>query len=263
VRKTKEGEEIVGIMRFNLPSSYSSSFFFSSFFFSSLFHFSLRVLVWEQAGKRQGTHQAKGRGDVNGSTRKLAAQKKRGTARVGGKNPPHHRGGGRAFPPRPRDHSFDLPAKVVKYGLRVALSTRFAEDQLFLMEPMKLESHKTKLFYKLMAENHNLDSELILLIGGREVDRNLYLASKCIPKVNLLAQNQINVYDILRHQRLLLSVEALPYLTNRLAPESYTKTFIVPPFVPPTTTLLLPPTTSFHTDTSTSSSSSTNSTTSL
>eukprot|EP01102_Stenamoeba_stenopodia_P010861 TRINITY_DN330_c0_g5_i1.p1 TRINITY_DN330_c0_g5~~TRINITY_DN330_c0_g5_i1.p1 ORF type:complete len:367 (+),score=124.14 TRINITY_DN330_c0_g5_i1:87-1103(+) len=173
-----------------------------------------RVLLWDRAAMQQGTHKAKGRAEVSGSSKKIRPQKKQGTARAGNKRPPHFRGGGRVFGPHPRDHSFDLPKKVVKFGLRVGLSTKFAQEHLSVVDFSTLDSHKTKNLASLMKE-HQWGSS-ILFVAGPSIDRPLQLAAANIPTVEVISMRQIRVYDILRRQKLIIDPKAIDYYSRYL-----------------------------------------------
>lgn len=163
---------------------------------------------------QQGTHKAKGRAEVAGSSRKMRPQKKQGTARMGNKRPPHFRGGGRAFPPIPRDHSFDLPRKVVKFGLRVGLSTKFAQNQMSVIDFSTLDSHKTKNLASLLKEHQWGTS--ILFVAGPQIDRPLELAAANLPTVDVVTMRQIRVYDLLRRQQLIIDPKAIHYYSRYL-----------------------------------------------
>ena len=110
------------------------------------------VVVWQLAARRQGTHSAKTRGEVKGTTRKPWPQKGGGRARAGDLKAPHMRGGGVAFAPKPRNYYYALPQKIRRLGLRVALSAKYAEGRLVIVDDDDLESHKTKEFAKLLQE---------------------------------------------------------------------------------------------------------------
>lgn len=173
-----------------------------------------RVVTWQLAKRRAGTHKIKTRGEVSGSTAKIYRQKGTGRARHGSKRANIFRSGGRAFGPVPRDHSIDLTKKVRRLGLRCALSAKVASGQLVLLSEAALAEPKTKLFGEALAKL-GLSSALFVVAG--EPDRNFALASRNLPTVDLLSQEGANVYDILRRDVLVLTEDAAKLLEERLA----------------------------------------------
>ena len=172
-----------------------------------------RMVNWQLAKRRAGTHKVKSRGEVRGSTRKLYRQKGTGNARVGSARTSQRRGGGSAFGPLPRDHSHDLPKKVRKLALKTALSAKAAEGKLVVLESGKLETAKTAALVQSFNER-GWDS--VLLIDGQAVDAGLARAARNIPQVDLLPQIGANVYDILRRDTLVLTKDAVEALEARL-----------------------------------------------
>lgn len=172
-----------------------------------------RVVVWKLACKRTGTARVKTRGEVVGNKQKMAPQKGRGMARVGTKRSPIRRGGGKAHGPRPRDFSFTLPKKVRRLGLRCALAAKFAQNKLIIVDDTDLDAHKTKPF-KQTIEAAGWTNALI--VDTPNVNVKLYLASRNIPNITLMPQQKANVYDILRHDYLILHRDTLPYFFDRV-----------------------------------------------
>ena len=172
-----------------------------------------RMVNWQLAKRRQGTHKTKTRAEVEGSTRKLFRQKGTGRARAGNIRVSQRRGGGVAFGPQPRDHSHDLPKKVRRLALKTALSTKASEGKLVVLDAAKLESGKTR---DLVKRFETLGWGSVLLIDGVELDEGLVRAARNIPEVDVLPQQGANVYDILRRDTLVLTRDAVQALEARL-----------------------------------------------
>ena len=175
-----------------------------------------RVVVWQLAKRRQGTHKAKTRGEVRGSTRKMYKQKGTGRARHSTRRVNLWRGGGVAFPPVPRDHAIDLPKKVRALGLKMALSSKLADGKLVVLDAARLDEPKTKGLAQRLAKL-GLDRSALVL-DGAELDRNFALAARNLPGLDVLPGQGANVYDILRRDVLVLTRDAVAHLQERLAP---------------------------------------------
>jgi large subunit ribosomal protein L4 len=173
-----------------------------------------QVVRWQLAKRRQGTHKAKSRGEVNKTTRKMYKQKGTGRARHGAASVPQFRGGGKAFGPTPRDHAIDLPKKVRRLGLRMALSSKLADGKLVILERAALDEPKTK---QLATRLDRLGWSSALLIDGPEFDLNFARAAQNLAGLQLMAAGGANVYDILRRDLLVLTKEAVRQLEERLA----------------------------------------------
>ncbi|MCQ8184346.1 50S ribosomal protein L4 [Parvularcula maris] len=172
-----------------------------------------RYVIWQMNKRQQGTHATKERGDVRGSTRKIVRQKGSGGARHGSKKAPQFRGGGVAHGPRPRSHATDLPKKVRKLALRHALSAKQTAGELIVIDEAKLDQAKTsELVSKL--KHHELKSALFM---DGTFDENFARAAKNIQGVNVLPVAGANVYDILKHDKLVLTKAAVEGLEARLA----------------------------------------------
>jgi len=172
-----------------------------------------RMVQWQLAKRRSGTHKVKTRGEVRGSTRKLFRQKGTGNARAGSARTSQRRGGGTVFGPVVRDHSHDLPKKVRKLALKTALSSKAAEGKLIVLESGTMEAPKTAALAKTFSER---GWNSVLLIDGQAVDAGLARATRNIPQVDLLPQIGANVYDILRRDTLVLTKDAVQALEARL-----------------------------------------------
>ena len=170
---------------------------------------------WYQAEMRAGTHKTKGRGEVSGAGRKLWKQKGTGRARVGSIRSSIWRKGGTVHGPVPHKYSYRLPRKMVLGALRSALSAKLAEQKLTVVDAWKLDSHKSKPFRQALTKLDGLKTVLVVEI---EANRNLELASRNLEGVKLVAPHALQPYDLLRHDRLLLSKDAAVRLGTTLGP---------------------------------------------
>lgn len=172
-----------------------------------------RVVRWQLAKRRQGTHKTKSRGEVARSSKKIYRQKGTGRARHGSRRVNIFVGGGVAFGPQPRDHAIDLPRKVRRLGLCCALSDKLRQGRLVVLDDARLEQPKTKVLASLLR---SLGIESALVVTGGQPERNFRLASRNLPKVVVMPQIGANVYDILRHDTLVLTRDAAELLQERL-----------------------------------------------
>jgi len=172
-----------------------------------------RVVNWQLAKRRAGTHKAKGRSEVKTSGAKIFRQKGTGHARHGPRSVNLFRGGGRAFGPAPRDHGHKLPKKVRKLGLKQALSAKHADGRLIILDELKLEQGKTK---AMQAKLEKLGLQSALFIDGETVDPNVRRAVANIPEIDVLPGQGANVYDILRRSALVVTRAGLESLAERL-----------------------------------------------
>jgi large subunit ribosomal protein L4 len=171
-----------------------------------------RVVDWQLAKRRAGTHKTKGVSDISGTTKKPYRQKGTGNARQGSLRSPQFRGGARIFGPVVRDHGYDLPKKVRKLGLKTALSTKQAEGKLVVVDGLG-EASKTKELARAFAA---LGWTSVLLIDGPEVHDGVRRAAANLKGVDVLPQQGANVYDILRRDTLVLTRAAVEHLEARL-----------------------------------------------
>ncbi|HVO57062.1 MAG TPA: 50S ribosomal protein L4 [Dongiaceae bacterium] len=171
---------------------------------------------WYLAGQRAGTHKVKEKSEVSGAGRKLWRQKGTGRARVGSIRSPLWRHGGTVHGPRPRDYSYALPKKILLGALRSALSAKVADQKLTVVDGWQLESHKTKTL--LTALTKLKFSKTALLVSHGE-NRNLELASRNLEGVKLAAPSALQPYEVLKHDRLVLSKDAVARLVRSLDPE--------------------------------------------
>ena len=172
-----------------------------------------RVINWQLAKRRSGTHAVKFRSDIARTGARFGRQKGGGTARHGARSSNIFVGGGRAFGPIPRDHGFDLPKKIRKLGLKTALSTKQADGKLIVVDTAALKEGKTK---DLVAKLEKLGLANALFVDGAEVDANFKQAIQNIPNVDVLPSQGANVYDIIRRDTLVLTKAAVAKLEERL-----------------------------------------------
>jgi len=171
-----------------------------------------RVVLWQLAKKQQGTHQSKGRSEISRTGAKMFRQKGTGRARHSSARAPQFRGGGKAHGPVSRSHETNLPKKVRALGLRHALSAKAKSSDLIVVDDLKAADAKTK---TLLGQLTGLGLDNALVIGGAEVDANFKNAAANIPQVDVLPVQGINVYDILRRNKLVLSKAAVEALEER------------------------------------------------
>ncbi len=173
-----------------------------------------RVVLWQLAKRRAGTHKAKTRAEIARTGAKLYKQKGTGRARHGSRRVNLFRGGGVAFGPVVRDHAVDLPKKVRTLGLKCALSSKAAEGKLVVLDEARLAEPKTK---ALVGALDRLGLGSTLVITGAEIERNFALASRNLPQIDVLPAQGLNVYDILRRDTLVLTQDAVRQIEERLA----------------------------------------------
>jgi large subunit ribosomal protein L4 len=174
-------------------------------------------LVWEAvkcylANQRQGNACTKTRAEVSGTGKKPHRQKHTGHARQGSKRSPQFVGGGIAWGPRPRDYSYELPKKLRRQALALALSARKGEDAVMVVEDFELPEPKTREMVK-MLKGLNLDGKVLLLTGG--ASDNLRRASRNLPGLTVTTAQRVNTYDVVSHKRIVLTESALKQLEAR------------------------------------------------
>lgn len=173
-----------------------------------------RVVTWQRAKSRAGTHAVKTVSDVAGSGKKAFKQKKTGNARQGERYNVHMRGGGVAHGPVVRDHAIDLPKKIRALGLKMALSSKAKDGNLIIIDSEKLPAAKTAAFAK-QLKKLNLTSALF--VGGAQLDENFQKSAANIPNIDALPTIGLNVLDILNHDKLVLTADAVKAVEARLA----------------------------------------------
>jgi len=166
------------------------------------------------ANNRQGTHKAKERSDVKGSTKKIKKQKGTGTARAGDIKNPIFRGGGRVFGPRPKNYGFKLNKKVKVLARKSALTYKAKDNQITVVEDFKMEAPKTKQYLSIMSNLKVADQKPLLVIG--EGDNTVSLSSRNVQGHKVVTASELCTYDILRYKSLVISESALPVIENTL-----------------------------------------------
>jgi large subunit ribosomal protein L4 len=172
-----------------------------------------RMVNWQLAKRRAGTHKTKGISDIQGTTKKPFKQKGGGRARQGSLRSPQFRGGAVIFGPVVRSHAFGLQKKVRRLALKTALSAKQAEGKLIVLDAARLDQGKTKLLSERLTK---LGWSSVLIIDGATLDVNFARAASNLPKVDVLPQQGANVYDILRRDTLVLTRDAVQQLEARL-----------------------------------------------
>ena len=171
-----------------------------------------RVIQWQLNKRQQGTHQAKSRGEINRTTKKLGNQKGGGGARHGSRKAGIFVGGGKAFGPRFRSHETALNKKVRALGLRHALSAKVKASDLIILDKAELDKAKTKAVKEAFAKLGLVNA---LIIDGAAVNEGFAQAARGVPNIDVLPIQGINVYDILRRKSLVLTKAAVEALEAR------------------------------------------------
>ncbi len=164
------------------------------------------------ANKRQGTHKAKERSEIAGSTKKLGRQKGGGGARHGDIKSPLFHGGGRVFGPRPRNYSFKLNKKVKALARRSALTYKAQNNQIMVIEDIKFDAPKTKEFVNITRNLKLEGQKLLLVLNG--VERNLYLSLRNVPTASVVTASDINTYRVLDNRMILVTESSVDALNN-------------------------------------------------
>ena len=172
-----------------------------------------RVVTWQRAKARAGTHAVKTVSDVAGSGKKAFKQKKTGNARQGERYNVHMRGGGVVHGPVVRDHSIDLPKKIRSLGLKMALSSKAKDNALVIVDSEKLSAVKTAAFAKQLKK---LEISSALFVGADALDENFKKSAANINNVDVLPTVGLNVLDILKHDKLVLTADAVKAIEKRL-----------------------------------------------
>jgi large subunit ribosomal protein L4 len=167
------------------------------------------------ANQRQGTHKSKERGEIAGSTKKFKKQKGTGGARAGSLKSPVFVGGGRVFGPKPRDYSFKLNKKLKRTARVSALSYKAKDNSIVVLEDFNFEAPKTKNYADLM-KNLNLSDKKTLLVLA-ESNKNVYLSSRNLANTKVVTASELNTYDILNANNLLLVEGSVKQIENLLS----------------------------------------------
>ncbi len=159
------------------------------------------------ANKRQGTHKAKERGEVKGSTKKIKRQKGTGTARAGSIKSPVFRGGGRIFGPKPRDYGFKLNKKVKQLAKKSALTYKAEANNIFVVEDFDIQAPKTKEIVD-FKNNLKINDKKLLLVLSNE-NKNIYLSARNLKRSKVLTISQLNTYDVLNSESLVFTESSI------------------------------------------------------
>jgi large subunit ribosomal protein L4 len=162
------------------------------------------------ANQRQGTHKAKERGEVAGSTRKIKRQKGTGGARAGNIRNPLYRGGGRVFGPTPRFYGFKLNKKVKQLARKSALSYKASSNNLIVLEDFSFEAPKTKEFIQISNNLHFDNKNSVIVLP--EQNNNIYLSSRNVQGVEVVTSAELNTYKIMKASKLILVESAVDVL---------------------------------------------------
>jgi large subunit ribosomal protein L4 len=168
------------------------------------------------ANQRQGTHKAKQRNEIAGSTRKLHKQKGTGGARAGSIKSPLFNGGGRVFGPQPRDYSFKLNKKLKSLARVSALSYKAQDNNILVLEDFNFDAIKTKTYIQMEAALNVTDVKTLVVLAGVE-NNNVYLSSRNLKKTKVISVEQLNTYDVLNAGKLILTTGAVKTLEEALA----------------------------------------------
>ena len=167
------------------------------------------------ANQRQGTHKSKERAEITGSTKKVKRQKGTGTARMGSLKSPLLRGGGRAFGPQPKNYGFKLNKKVKSLARKSALSYKAKDKDLTVVENFSLDQPKTKSYIEILNSLSFADKKTLMVIP--EADKNVVLSGRNVPKAKVTLASNINTYDVLNADKLILcegSIETIENILN-------------------------------------------------
>ncbi len=167
------------------------------------------------ANKRQGTHKAKERADIKGSTRKIKKQKGTGTARAGSIKSPIFRGGGRAFGPRPRSYSFKLNKGLKQLARQSALSIMAKDDKIVVLEKFDFDAPKTKEFIKVLRALKLENKKSLFVL--EESNNNVYLSSRNLKRTKVVNSSELNTYNVLNAYKLVLSEESLEGIESKFS----------------------------------------------
>jgi large subunit ribosomal protein L4 len=170
------------------------------------------MVRYQLAARRQGTAKTKGRSEVRGGGRKPYKQKGTGNARQGSSRAPNHVGGGTVFGPTPRNYEFKLNRKVKKAALKSALSARFRDEQLVVLNDLQLEQISTKSFVEVL-NRFELGKTLVVVEGD---NRNVELSARNLPNVKVLHAEGVNVYDVMKYPHLVLTTGAVDQIEGAL-----------------------------------------------
>ncbi len=178
-------------------------------------------LIWEVvkaflANRRKGSASTKTRGEVRGGGRKPWRQKGRGTARAGSNRSPLWRHGGTTFGPKPRDYYVNIPKRMKKNALKSAIAAKYRDNEMIVIDDLSINTPKTKTFNEIIKK---FDINSVLIVDSKEKNENfenLYLASRNIPKVKCVSNEEVNLYDVVKYKNIMFSEEGLKSFLERI-----------------------------------------------
>lgn len=173
------------------------------------------VVVMYQANLRQGSARTKNREEIVGSTRKMYRQKGTGNARAGSRRSPVRRGGGRAFPRRPKDWSYRLPKKAVRLATRMALASRIADHEVTLIDELSFDEPRTREMVEILRALNI--AGLRVLVAVADYDVNVHKSIRNLAEVSVLPVGELNALEVLRPRRLLMTKAALDAFRQKAA----------------------------------------------
>ncbi len=184
-----------------------------------------QYIRYQNAKSRQGSHKTKSRSEVNGRSKKPFSQKGTGNARQGSNKPPNFRGGATSMGPVNRDYSFSLNKKEKKLALKSALSIKFNEDKIIIIDKFETNSLKTKqLFSDLKKFNFN---SALFIYSETDLNKNFKLASSNIPKISMLNHKGINVKDIISYDKIFIEEKSINEIAKRLSWNQKIKAYLL------------------------------------
>lgn len=176
-----------------------------------------RVIAWQLAKRRLGTRKTKGISEISGTTAKPHKQKGTGKARQGSLRSAQFRGGAIIFGPVVRDHSHSLQKKVRKLGLKVALSEKLRQNSVIFAPDLSMSEIKTSDLSKRISGQRQSDKERVLFIVSDDANSNFVKSARNIENVNVLNKNGLNVYDIVKNDKIIITKSVISYIEERLA----------------------------------------------
>jgi len=198
----------VQISVYNLAGEVAEQIEVSDYVFGQPFNESVvhQAMVRQRANARQGNASTKTRGEVSGSTRKLFRQKGTGNARAGSVKSPLRRGGGITFGPKPRSYRKDMPKKMRQLALRCTLSAKAQEEELIVIQDLKLDQPKTREMVTILAAL-GIDSSALIVTS--QAEENVVKSARNVPRIKTTPASLLNVVDVLSKKRLLMTVDAV------------------------------------------------------
>ena len=167
------------------------------------------------ANQRQGTHKAKERAEIKGSTRKIKKQKGTGTARAGSIKSPIFRGGGRIFGPRPRNHGFKLNKNLKRLARQSALSIKAKEENIVVVEDFNFDAPKTKNFINVLKAFELENKKSLFVLDGS--NKNVYLSSRNLKSANVITASRLNTYNVLNANKIVVSEACLEEIESNFS----------------------------------------------